>query len=108
MFQPVFCLQSLPRRAHEAGYGAGMGRSFPMGVTRKLHPRLRPQNGTQFPQCRPSGKCVPESMPKTVRSFPMGAVSESPSRNEPSERDTLSETRPIWKLCPGLNQDSGT
>lgn len=65
-FQPVFCLQSLPRKAYEAGYNAEMGRSFQMSPH-----------------------------------------AESPSRNEPSEWDTLSETRSIGKLCPGIRLQSG-
>lgn len=97
-FQPVFCLQSLPRKAHKAGRSVGMGSSFPMVAPRKARPRLQPQNGTQLPQRGSSGKRIPKSMPNTVRSFPMGAASESLSRNEPSERNTLSETRPNGKL----------
>lgn len=107
-FQPAFCLQSLPRKAYKAGHSAGMGRSFPIGVPRKAHPRLQPQNGMQLPQRRPSGKCIPESVSRMGRSFRMSPHAESLSRNEPSERDTLSETRPIGKLYPGLSGDSGT
>ena len=75
---------------------------------RKLHPRLQPQNGTQFPDEPPCGKCVPESVSRTGRSFQMSPHVESPSRNEPSKRDTLSETRPVGKLYPSLSGDSGT
>lgn len=85
-----------------------MGRSFPIGVPRKAHPRFRPQSGMQLPQRRPSGNCVPESVSRTGRSFRMSPHAENPSRNELSERDTPSETRPIGKLCPGLSGDSGT
>lgn len=106
-FQPVFCLQSLPRKAHKAGRSVGMGSSFPMVAPRKARPRLQPQNGTQLPQRGSSGKRIPKSMPITVRSFPMGAASESLSRNEPSERNTLSETRPNGKLRPGIRLQSG-
>ena len=38
----------------------------------------------------------------------MSPHAESPSRNEPSKRDTLSETRPVGKLYPSLSGDSGT
>ena len=38
----------------------------------------------------------------------MSPHAEKPSRNEPPERDTLSETRPVGKLYPGLSVDSGT
>lgn len=37
----------------------------------------------------------------------MNPHAESPSRNEPSERDTLSETLPIGKRYPGLSANSG-
>ena len=73
-----------------------------------MYPRLQPQNGMQFPQRRPSGNCVPESVNRTERSFQMSPHAENPSRNEPPERDTLSETRPIGKPYPGLSVDSGT
>ena len=36
-FQPVFCLQSLPRKAHKAGRSVGMGSSFPTASPR--HPK---------------------------------------------------------------------
>lgn len=62
----------------------------------------------QLPQRRPSGNCVPESVNRTGRSFQMSPHAENPSRNEPPERDTLSETRPIGKPYPGLSVDSGT
>ena len=54
-----------------------------------------------------TGKCIPESVARTGRSFQMDPQAESPSRNEPSERDTLSETRPIGKRYPGLSANSG-
>ena len=73
-----------------------------------MYPRLQPQNGMQLPQRRPSGNCVPESVNRTGRSFQMSPHAESPSRNEPPERDTLSETRPIGKPYPDLSVDSGT
>ena len=81
MFQPVFCLQSLPKKACEAGYNAGMGRSFPMGVTRKLHPKLRPQSGIQFPHERRSGKCIPDCSLRMGCSFRNAVLAETVSRN---------------------------
>ncbi len=80
----------------------------PWAPLRKLCPGLGPQNGLQFPQRGSSGKHVPEFAARAGRSFQMNPHAESPSRNEPSERDTLSETRPIGKLYPGLSRDSGT
>ena len=38
----------------------------------------------------------------------MSPHAENPPRNEPPEWDTLSETRPVGKLYPGLSVDSGT
>ena len=76
--------------AREAGYDAEMGRAFPWALFRKPCPGLGPQNGLQFPQRGSSGKYIPEFGARAGRSFPMGAVSEVVSRNQPSERDAVS------------------
>lgn len=62
----------------------------PWALLRKLCPGLGPQSGTQLPQRRSSGKYIPEFAARTGHGFPMGVVSETVSRNQPSERDTLS------------------
>ena len=106
-FQPVFCLQSPPRKVYEAGYSVEMGRSFPRGAVpesasqiapsewdtvsetpswRKLHPGISQQNGTQFPA---------------------DAETESASHYRCPERDTLSQWMLMRKVCPGIRLQSG-
>ncbi len=41
-FQPVFCLQSLPRKAYEADYNAGMGRNFPRDAILETTSQIAP------------------------------------------------------------------
>lgn len=97
-FQPAFCLQSLPRKAYEAGCSVGMGHSFPRGAPRKLHPRLQPQNGMQLPQRRPSGNCVPEFAFRVGCNFRLNLDWETVSHSHKNGRLGCWSEPPVWRV----------
>ena len=80
----------------------------PWGAKRKLHPSLKPQNGTCFPLEGSSGNVIPVLSLRTGRSFPQKAIPESASQFEALERDAVSEWCPKRKSCPRILPQSGT
>lgn len=53
------------------------------------------------------GNCVPELPLGTGRAFRNSPQAEIASRNEPSERDELSQRGRMRKLCPGMSAQNG-
>ena len=62
---------------------------------RKVHPGIRAQTGTQFPDDAASGKRIPESKLGMGCIFRMAPQAETATRNRPSERDVLSASRSV-------------
>lgn len=75
---------------------------------RKVHPGIRAQTGTQFPDDASSGNCDPESSRRVGYAFPMAAQAESASRNLSSEWDSFSRWRAQRKMRPGICSENGT
>lgn len=95
---PSFC--DPWRKAHPR-FRLRVGCRFRIGLSRKLRPRIRPQNGTCFPDCPSSGNYIPDFGSKPGCAFPAGPLAETTSRNERSERDALSRQGIKRKPCPG-------
>ncbi len=74
---------------------------------RKLRPRIRPQNGMPFPDRPSGGNYDPEFGSKTGYAFPVASLAETASRNELSERGTLSHRGFKRKPCPGIEPQGG-
>ena len=55
-----------------------------------------------------SGGSIPEFGSKTGYAFPVASLAETASRNELSERDTLSHRGFKRKPCPGIEPQGGT
>lgn len=111
-FQPVFCLQSLPRRAYEVGYSVGVGRTFPGSAVpeiasrntapkrnavsqwrtlRKARPGIGGRNGLHFLCRRRYGKCIPESASNAGRGFRLRHDRETISRSRQINRSAISQ-----------------
>ena len=80
----------------------------PWALLRKPCPGLGPPNGTQLPQRGSTGKHIPEFATRTGHGFPVGTVSETVSRNQPSEWDAVSAKPLKRKARPGFPPQSGT
>lgn len=106
-FQPVFCLQSLPRKAHEAGHSAGMGRSFQMSPHAESLSRNEPSERDTLSETRPIGKLYPGLSGDSGMQLPADAETESASRYRCLERDALSQWMLMRKLYPGIRLQSG-
>ena len=77
-------------------------------LKRKLCPRFRPQSGIPFPDGMFGGNYDPEFGSKMGYAFPGASLAETASRNELSERDTLSHRGFKRKPCPGIEPQGGT
>ena len=64
-------------------YRLRMGCIFRMGCWRKVHPGIRAQNGSRFPNGGPSGKHIPESRLKLGRTFRFACRLKKPARPPP-------------------------
>lgn len=68
------------------------------GLSGKLRPTLKRQNGMRFPVEVSSGKCIPESTLRTGQSFPSRAVPEAEPQNPRSNWDAFSGRQVRTKL----------
>lgn len=68
------------------------------GLSGKLRPTLKRQNGMRFPVEVSSGKCIPESALGTGQSFPSRAVPEAEPQNPRSNWDAVSGRQVRTKL----------
>ena len=78
------------------------------GFSRKRHPTLKQNSGTQFPVEGCSGKCVPFQARIPGRTFRLKLQPESASHSGAEFRDTLSAGGPIRKTNPILSAHFGT
>ena len=62
----------------------------------------------QFPNGTPRGNCDPEFELGTGYRFPNRPLAENASRNSRSKRDALSQSRAYGKLCPTLEDKTGS
>lgn len=69
---------------------------------------LQRRNGTQLPQGRRSGNCIPDCSLRTGRSFRNAALAESVSQNRCSKRSAASQWALLRKVHPGMSPQSGT
>lgn len=60
------------------------------GLSEKLRPTLKRQNGMRFPVEVSSGKRIPESAAETGHDFPNGPLAETAARNLCPKRDAVS------------------
>ena len=74
---------------------------------RKIHPGIRAQNGTRFPNGGPGGKSIPESALRTGHAFPTAVQAESSSRNPASNWDVLSAPSPQLQNLRALHSKTG-
>lgn len=96
---PSFC--DPWRKAHPR-FRLRVGCRFRIGLSRKLRPRIRPQNGTCFPDCPSSGNYIPDSGSKPGCAFPVGPLAETTSRIRRSEWDAVSDRGMERKTRSGI------
>ena len=72
-------------------YRLRMGCIFRMDCWRKVHPGIRAQNGTRFPNGGPSGKRIPEPRLKLGRAF--RSISSTPKPMRPPFQNWVEESQ---------------
>jgi len=77
-------------------------------LRRKVHPGIRVQTGTQFPDDAASGKRIPESKLGMGCIFRMAPQAETATRNRAAEWDALSQWQFKRKVHPGIAPQNGT
>ena len=75
---------------------------------RKVHPGIRAQTGTQFPDDAASGKRIPEFKLGMGCIFRMAPQAETATQNRAAEWDALSQWQPRRKVHPGIAPQNGT
>lgn len=72
-------------------YRLRMGCTFRMDCWRKVHPGIRAQNGTRFPNGGPSGKRIPEPRLRLGRAF--RSISSTPKPMRPPFQNWVEESQ---------------